>query len=111
MQQSFRVLQEWERLREEIRLWRGETLVAEPVDLGPILNRCERLERRYVSLGQVQKQHMEHSAAELEKKSGLISNGFSGGSTILSRRKRNAKPVFGIDYWKRIDGGGFVWRL
>ncbi len=67
MQQSFRVLQEWERLREEIRLWRGETLVAEPVDLGPILNRCERLERRYVSLGQVQKQHMEHSAAELEK--------------------------------------------
>lgn len=67
VQQAFRVLQEWETMREEIRRWRTEMPGPEPVDLTPVLNRCERLERRFVSLGQTHQQQAEQWRDELEE--------------------------------------------
>lgn len=67
IKQAFHVLQEWERMKEEISRWRREMPVPEPVDLTTVLNRCERLERRYVSLGQMQKQQLEEWRDEFDK--------------------------------------------
>jgi hypothetical protein len=67
MRQAFQVLQEWETLREEIRRWRRETHVPEPVDLSSVLNRLDRLERRFVTIDQSQRRGGEKLQGELEE--------------------------------------------
>jgi len=56
MEQAFRTLQEWEKVREEMGRWQREFKLPEPVDLAPLVSRIERLERRFLSLQQGQEQ-------------------------------------------------------
>lgn len=70
MEQAFRTLQEWERVREEIQRWKGEFRQPEPVDLTPLSTRLERLERRFLTLQQSQEQNkklLETSLTQLEQ--------------------------------------------
>ena len=70
MEQAFRTLQEWEKVKDEMGRWQREFKLPEPVDLAPIINRLERLERRFLSLQQNQEQskkQTEDSFAQMEQ--------------------------------------------
>lgn len=52
VEQAFRTLQEWEKVREEMASWQRDFRLPDPVDLTPLVTRIERLERRLLSLSQ-----------------------------------------------------------
>jgi hypothetical protein len=56
IEQAFRAMQEWEKVRDEMGRWQREFRLPEPVDLTPLVTRIERLERRLLSLQQSQEQ-------------------------------------------------------
>lgn len=70
MEQAFRTLQEWERVREEVRRWQQELKAPPPVDLTPLTARLERLERRLMNLQKAQEAEKalgETSRAQLDR--------------------------------------------
>lgn len=84
MEQAFRTLQEWEELRSEarkwgqewvelrneVKRWRQEWKPPKPVDLAPLTERLERLERRCLTLRQAQEEgraQAEASRTQLER--------------------------------------------
>lgn len=67
MEQAFRTLQEWEKVREEMERWQRSFKQPEPVDLKPLATRVERLERRLMSLQQTQEQSKRQMADNFEQ--------------------------------------------
>lgn len=67
VEQAFRTLQEWEKVREEMQRWQREFRLPESVDLTPFTLRLERLERRFLTLQQGQEQSKKRLDVGLEQ--------------------------------------------
>lgn len=70
IEQAFRTLQEWEKVKEDLKRWQRELKLPEPVDLVPLIARLERLERRCLNLQQSQEQtkkQTEDSLVQMEQ--------------------------------------------
>lgn len=97
MEQAFRTLQEWEKVREEVVQWKQKFRLPEPVDMTPLVTRIERLERRLLSLQQTQEAKVkawEDSLNQLEQ--GLARTRMRIGA--LEDAEKN-KP---LPFWARV---------
>lgn len=100
VEQAFRTMQEWEKMKEEIARWKREFKRPEPVDLNPLVARIERLERRMLSLQQSQEQ----SKKLWDENTTQIEQSISRVKSRLRdlEEEKNAQPSF----WQRVLGRG-----
>ncbi|HBN97395.1 MAG TPA: hypothetical protein DDZ66_13975 [Firmicutes bacterium] len=101
VEQAFRTLQEWEKVREEMAHWKREFRLPEPLDLNPLLTRVERLERRILSL--------QHSHEQSKK---LWEENFAQVEQGITRTKNRLRDLEEVgknkerSLWQRVLGRG-----
>ncbi len=99
MEQAFRVLKEWDEVRDEIRRWRRDWRAVEQVDLSPFTARLERVERRYLSLKQAQEQVRTQGEASLAQLEREVLRLRSRVEDLEKQQKTKARP-----FWQRVLG-------
>lgn len=99
VEQAFRTLQEWEKLKEEVANWQREMKSPEKLDLTPLMTRIERLERRFLTMQQSQEKTnklWEEHAAQVNQ-----------GITRINRRLADLEDTEKREppsLWKRVLG-------
>lgn len=101
VEQAFRTLQEWEKVRDEMARWQREFKLPEPIDLNPLLTRVDRLERRVLSLQQGQEQSKklwQESFAQVEQGIARTKNRLRDLEDVEKNKPRG--------FWQRVLGRG-----
>lgn len=99
--QAFRTLQEWEQAQREMQRWKAECALPAPVDLTPLINRVERLERRLLSMQQSHEQckkQWEESVTKVEQELGR--------ARIRLRELEDSEKKKQNSLWRRVLGRG-----